>query len=107
MLASKVVLPPATAGAAPCQDSMQSVRAYRFRDCYSFESLVVAAEPVTVVLTDGVEVRADEVGLRKLYRSGSRHGVALNTAISLGWCRVRARRPARLRKRPARNGSTP
>lgn len=67
---------------------MRTLTAYCLDDRYSFTPPDAGAEPVTVVLRDGMEVREERDGVLKVFRAGTPSGFTLTTALVLNWCTV-------------------
>jgi hypothetical protein len=66
---------------------MKTVTAYRLGDDYSFHA-GDAAERVTVVRREGIEVRKDPAAIVKVFPAGTPSGFTLATALVLNWCTV-------------------
>lgn len=67
---------------------MWTLTAYRLGDSFSLDAPASDAEPVTFLMEDDVEVRANQTGRRLVYRRGYPYGTTLGGALRLGWCRL-------------------
>jgi hypothetical protein len=67
---------------------METITAYRFNDFYFFRSPVQGAEEVLLKLADGVTIREDELGVKRVFTDLARQGVGLTTAVAQGWCQL-------------------
>jgi hypothetical protein len=68
--------------------SPTTVVAYRVGDCYVLESDEPGAEPVTLVLAEGVRIGRSNRGELLLYRDYLPFGMRLEVAMEQSWCWV-------------------